>query len=176
MKHGLYTERARCSAQTSRALLLFTEDADTSWCLRRVTWVSIFSLPTRSYKHKALGQTGQGTQEAARRASEKGKPSQEEVEKGGSKVLLCRLQGSPEGITPQPPQPQCLPGLGLISVLETADSVIAILETARARSYFCSKDSQLGFIAVLDSGPILWGPETKSVITTAGNSLKPDQR
>lgn len=78
--------------------------------------------------------TGQGTQEAARRASEKGKLllGKEKWRKGGypkSSPLLA--PGVPRGHNPSTPTAQCLPGLGLISVLKTV----------RARSYCCMRDS-----------------------------------
>ena len=133
VKHGLCTERERCSAQTSRALLLFTEDADTSWCLRRVTRLQTAYQPDpTNTKHRVnrAGHSG-GGQKSLREGEA---PSQEgEVEKGGApKSSPLPAPGVPGGHNPSTPTAQCLPGLGLISVLETAG----------ARSYFCSKDSQ----------------------------------
>ena len=106
VKHGLYTEKVRCSAQTRRALLLFTEDADTSWCLRRVTGhQTVYHPDPTNTKHRVnrAGHSG-GGQKSLREGEA---PSRErEVEEGGGTPSppLCWLQGSPEGITSQPPQ------------------------------------------------------------------------
>lgn len=78
--------------------------------------------------------TGQGTQEAARRTSEKGKLllGKEKWRKGGHpKFSPLPAPGVPRGRNPSTTTAQCLPGLGLISVLKAV----------RARSYCCMRDS-----------------------------------
>lgn len=88
VKHGLYTEKVRCSAQTRRALLLFTEDADTSWCLRRVTGhQTVYHPDPTNTKHRVnrAGHSG-GGQKSLREGEA---PSRErEVEEGGVPQVL----------------------------------------------------------------------------------------